>query len=93
LAPYVDLFSEATSVTYDAKEHAMQLRFLGKETEGGNSPTLYDTGEDMYVIQGWTIDDPETLAQLTVPGGEGVLMVPKALMKHLPKEDDAAADG
>jgi hypothetical protein len=71
----------------------MQLRFLGKVTEGGNSPTLYDTDEDMYVIQGWTVDAPETLAQLTVPEGEGVLMVPKALMKHLPKEDDAAVDG
>lgn len=70
----------------------MQLRFLGKETEGGNSPTLYDTDEDMYVIQGWTIDDQETLAQLTLPDGEGALMVPKALMKHLPKEDDGAAD-
>jgi hypothetical protein len=89
---YVDLFVAATSVTYDAKELAMQLRFLGKETEGGNSPTLYDTDEDMYVIQGWTIDDLETLAQLRLPDGETAVIVPKALMKHLPKEDDGAAD-
>jgi hypothetical protein len=70
----------------------MKLRFLGKETEGGNSPTLYDTDEDMYVIQGWTIEDPDTLAQLHLPGGEGAVIVPKALMKHLPKEDNGAAD-
>lgn len=70
----------------------MQLRFLGKETEGGNSPTLFDTDEDMYVIQGWTVDDPGTLSQLRLPEGETAVIVPKALMKHLPKEDDGAAD-
>lgn len=71
----------------------MQLRFLGKETEGGNSPTLYDTDEDMYVIQGWIIDDQETLSQLRLPDGETAVIVPKALMRHLPKEHDAAVDG
>ncbi len=70
----------------------MQLRFLGKESEGGNSPTLFDTDEDMYVIQGWTIDDPATLSQLTLPDGETAVIVPKALMRHLPKEDDAGTD-
>lgn len=71
----------------------MQLRFLGKETEGGNSPTLFDTDEDMYVIQGWTVDDQETLSQLKLPEGEAAVIVPKALMRHLPeKEDDGAAD-
>lgn len=71
----------------------MRLRFLGKETEGGNSPTLFDTDEGMYVIQGWVIDDQETLGQLRLPEGETAVLVPKALMEHLPKEDDAAADG
>lgn len=70
----------------------MQLRFLGKETEGGNSPTLFDTDEDMYVIQGWTVEDPGALAQLRLPEGETAVIVPKALMRHLPKEDDGAAD-
>ena len=58
----------------------MRLTFLGKETEGGNSPTLYDTDEDMYVIQGWTADDPDTLAQLGLPEGETAVIVSKALM-------------
>jgi hypothetical protein len=82
----------------------VRLIFLGKETEGGNSPTLFDTDEDMFVIQGWTIADLEALAQLSLPEGETAVMIPKALMKHLPKallrhlleeleEDDAAADG
>ncbi len=70
----------------------MQLRFLGKETEGGNSPTLYDTDEDMYVIQGWEIADADVLAQLALPENETAVMVPKVLMRHLPEKDDGAAD-
>jgi len=48
----------------------MKLRLLGKVTESGNSPTLYDTDQDMCLIQGWVVDDSETLAQLALPGGE-----------------------
>lgn len=71
----------------------MQLRFLGKETEGGNSPTLWETDDDQYVIQGFTLD-AEAQGQVgNVPDGELVIRVPKKLMDLLPKEDDAAADG
>jgi hypothetical protein len=68
----------------------MQLRFLGKETQGGNSPTLWEADDD-YVIQGFTLD-AETLGKVgTVPDGEGVIRVPKALMRHL-KEADGATE-
>lgn len=71
----------------------MQLRFLGKETEGGNSPTLWATDDGQYVIQGFTLD-ADALGQVgTVPDGELVIRVPRELMRHLPKEDDAATDG
>lgn len=71
----------------------MQLRFLGKVTEGGNSPTLWETDDDQYVIQGFTLD-AEALGQVgNVPDGELVIRVPVELMRHLPKEDDAATDG
>ncbi len=33
----------------------MQLTFLGKETQGGGSPTLYATDRDTYVVQGWKV--------------------------------------
>ena len=69
----------------------MKLRFLGKVTESGNSPTLYDTDGDMYVIQGWVINDPEALSQLVLPAGESAVMVPKALMGHLPEGERGAA--
>lgn len=71
----------------------MQLRFLGKVTEGGNSPTLFDTDEDMYVIQGWTIDDPATLAQLKLPDGETALIVPKALDSRRAMFNHFSGDG
>ncbi|HUY52879.1 MAG TPA: hypothetical protein VMV92_45465 [Streptosporangiaceae bacterium] len=75
----------------------MELRFLGKETEGGNSPTLFDTeeimyGKEVYVVQGWKITDQETLARLNIPDHEAVVAVPKKLMQHLPKEDRGASD-
>jgi len=82
----------------------VRLIFLGKETEGGNSPTLFDTDEDKFVIQGFDLDAGALAQAGTVPDGESIVWVPKALMRHLPKallrslleelkEDDAAADG
>ena len=69
----------------------MQLRFLGKETQTGNSPTLWETDDDQYVIQGFTLD-ADTLGQVgTVPDGELVVRVPKELMRHL-KEARGATD-
>ena len=69
----------------------MALRFLGKETQSGNSPTLWADGQD-YVIQGFTLD-AGTLAEVSrVPAGEAVIRVPKKLMEHLAKDIDGAAD-
>jgi hypothetical protein len=60
----------------------MRLTFLGKVTQTGNSPTLWDTDEDQYVIQGFTLD-ADALAQVgNVPDGELVIRVPKELMRH-----------
>jgi hypothetical protein len=41
----------------------MRLTFLGKETQGGNSPTVWDTDDGHYVIQGFTLD-ADALAQV-----------------------------
>jgi hypothetical protein len=69
----------------------MRLTFLGKDTQGGNSPTLWETDDDQYVIQGFILD-AEALAQVgAVPEGEAVIRVPKKLMRHL-KEARGAAE-
>lgn len=67
----------------------MRLTFLGKETQGGNSPTLWETDDGHYVIQGFTLD-AEAIDQVgVIPGGEAVIRVPKELMRHLKEADGA----
>lgn len=73
----------------------MELRFLGKDTQGGGSPMLFDTdqtmhGKEVYVLQGWKITDPDTLAKLDIPDHETVIAVPKKLLSYLPKEHPMA---
>jgi hypothetical protein len=62
----------------------MQLTFLGKETQGGGSPTLFATDQDTYVVQGWK-----------VPGQRARVEIPRALLRHLdghPQLDAALTD-
>ncbi len=64
----------------------MEMRFLGKETEHLNSPTLYATDQATYLIQGWKVTDPEILAKLDVPVGETVVEIYARLMAHLAED-------
>jgi hypothetical protein len=50
----------------------MQLTFLGKQTQGGGSPTLFATDRDTYVVQGWKVPDQPTSVE-----------IPKELLHHL----------
>ena len=51
----------------------MRLTFLGKNTQGGGSPTLYATDRDTYLVQGWKVAD----------AGPDVVEIPEALLAHL----------
>ncbi|WP_405144081.1 hypothetical protein OG589_40690 [Sphaerisporangium sp. NBC_01403] len=62
----------------------MALRFLGKDTIDGGSPTLFEDG-DRYVLQGWIVTDPTVLGQLTHADHETLVEVPKELMTFLPE--------
>jgi hypothetical protein len=64
----------------------MQLRFLGKETDHGDSPTLYATDQGTYLVQGWKVSDPQILARLEVPEGETVVEIYARLMTHLARD-------
>ena len=70
----------------------VKIRFLGKSTTGDHSPTLYDTDEDKYLIQGWRVTDQEVLDQLDIPPHETVILVPRALMSHLPEPQESNGD-
>lgn len=64
----------------------MQIRFLGKETDHGDSPTLYATDQASYLVQGWKVSDPEILSTLEVPAGQAVVEIYTRLMTHLVKD-------
>ena len=56
----------------------MRLTFLGKDTQGGNSPTLWETDDGQYVIQGFTLD-AEALGQVgAVPDGRPSSVYPRS---------------
>lgn len=61
----------------------MKLRFLGKNSTPTNSPTLYATDQDSYVIQGWIVTDAAILTRLAVSDDETIVEVPPALLDHL----------
>ncbi len=48
----------------------MRLAFLGKSSDSGESPTLYATDHESYVIQGYRVADPELLAEMDVPSSK-----------------------
>ncbi|MGP3977393.1 hypothetical protein ACTWQF_25960 [Streptomyces sp. 8N114] len=68
---------------------ARQLRMIGTTSDDGKCPTVYeDTGTGDIVIQGYTVTDPEELAQLShVLDGESAVVVPRELLtRYAPKE-------
>ncbi len=64
----------------------MRLTFLGKSSDSGESPTLYATDHDSYVIQGYRVTDPELLARLEVADGEAVVEVYARLFQFLAED-------
>jgi hypothetical protein len=64
----------------------MEIRFLGKESEHGDSPTLYATDQGTYFVQGWKVTDPEVLVKLDVPESETVVEIYARLMTHLAED-------
>jgi hypothetical protein len=67
----------------------MRLTFLGKESDLGDSPTLYATDRNTYVVQGWKITDQATASQLVLGDGEVAVEVYARLLNHLAKDGAA----
>lgn len=66
----------------------MSLRFLGGDTGDGGSPRLYRDGDD-YLVEGYTVTDPQVLAELDLQDGEVVVRVPQSLWRYLPQIPEA----
>ena len=69
----------------------MKLRFLGKESTPTNSPTLYASDQDSFVVQGWIVADATVLSGLTIEPDETVVEVPAGLMDHMSADGLAGA--
>ena len=52
----------------------MRLTFLGKNTPGGGSPTLFSTDRDSYLVQGWKVAHQPDLVE--IPAGLLRYLVP-----------------
>jgi len=83
----------ATIVNIAPERPIMKLTFLGKDSTPNDSPTLYATDRDTYLVQGYLVTDPEALSQMRIPDGETVVEVPRRLMKYLPSEEQQHGDG
>jgi hypothetical protein len=70
----------------------MKLRFLGKNSTPGDSPTLYASDQDSYVVQGWKVYAQDLLMQLEVPVGHTVVEVPTELFEHLTKDGQQSGE-
>ncbi|WP_326765779.1 hypothetical protein OG978_15390 [Streptomyces sp. NBC_01591] len=64
----------------------MKLRFLGKNSTPGDSPTLYASDQNSYVVQGWKIYAQDLLMKLDLPEGHTAVEVPTELFEHLTKD-------
>ena len=57
---------------------------------GMDCPTLhYQTDCDEFLIQGYTVADPQVLAGLNLPAGQTVVRVPSYLLPELQRDPDA----
>lgn len=65
----------------------MRLRVLGSTSKDGQSPTLFETDRDTVLVQGWRVTDPEALGQMSIPGHETVVEVPRELLRFAPRQE------
>jgi hypothetical protein len=83
----------ATLVNAVPEGKTVKITFLGKDSTPNDSPTLYATDRETYLVQGYVVTDPEALSNMRIPDGKTVVEVPVRLMKYLPEDSHAEGDG
>jgi hypothetical protein len=61
----------------------MKLTFIRKNSNGGQSPTLYRTDRGTFVVQGFKVSDEEALSTMELPDHETAVEVPAALLAEI----------
>ncbi len=66
----------------------MRLTLIGKDPESNptGSPTVYRTDRASWVVQGWIVTDPDALAQMNIPVGEGCVEIPERMVQYFQAE-------
>ncbi len=61
----------------------MRLTFVGKDPESNptGSPTVYRSDRGSWVVQGWQVTNPDTLAQMDIPAGESCVEIPDRMIQ------------
>lgn len=72
----------------------MRLTLIGKDPESNptGSLTVHRTDWESWVVQGWVVSDPETLAQMDVPAGESCVEIPDRMIQFFRQAARGAAD-
>ncbi len=91
--PAAEHDERATLVNAVPEGKTVKITFLGKDSTPNDSPTLYETDRETYLVQGYVVTDQEALAQMRIPAGETVVEMPKRLMTYLPEDAHAEGDG
>jgi hypothetical protein len=67
----------------------MRLTLIGKDPESNptGSPTVYRTDQGSWVVQGWVVSDPATLAQMNIPEGETCVEIPDRMLQFFRQGD------
>jgi len=63
----------------------VQLRFLGGDSGPNGSPRVYATDRGTFVVQGYKVEDEESLRQMSIPDHETCVEIPASLVKYLPR--------
>jgi hypothetical protein len=59
----------------------MKLRLIANNgCSGGTCPTTYLTDRGTAIVQGYLVNDPDTMAELQLPPGETAVEVPVELL-------------
>jgi hypothetical protein len=60
----------------------MRITFVAKDPDSvpDQSPTLFKTDRDSWLVQGWAVTDPAALAEMNIPEGETVVEIPDRLV-------------
>jgi hypothetical protein len=82
---YLGYFGECfleCNVLQHSEEKTMRIRFVAKDPDSvpDQSPTLYKTDRDSWLVQGWAVTDPAALAEMNIPDGETAVEIPDRLI-------------